>query len=350
MKMTELDKLLRDNIKRLIPYSSARNEFKGDASVFLDANENPYNEPINRYPDPLQTRLKMEIARIKQIAPSSIFIGNGSDEAIDLLIRAFCEPGLDNIVSIDPTYGMYSVCANINNIEFRKVLLTPSFELDVKSLLSATDAHTKIIFLCSPNNPTSNRFSADAIRKVLHTFRGIVLLDEAYIDFSPEEGFLPSLASHPNLVILQTLSKAWGMAGIRLGMAFADAGIIDVLTKIKYPYNINILTLETALRSLSNSMGPQKWISAILQQKILLEKELNSFSFVLRVFPSDANFLLVKFENPRELYQHLAGQKIIVRDRSGMSLCEGCLRITVGTADENARLLEAMKAYQPSQK
>jgi histidinol-phosphate aminotransferase len=348
LTMIKLDRLLRENIKKLIPYSSARNEYKGEASVFLDANENPYNEPVNRYPDPLQTHLKKEIARIKQVAPSAIFLGNGSDEAIDLVIRAFCEPGRDNIVSIDPTYGMYSVCAGVNNVEFRKVLLTPSFELNGESLLSATDAQTKIIFLCSPNNPTSNSFSGESILTVLNQFDGIVVLDEAYIDFSRDKGFLPSLASRPNLVILQTLSKAWGMAGIRLGMAFADPQIIEVLTKIKYPYNINMLTMETALRSLKNSAGPQKWIEAILQQRSLLEKELLSFSFVSRVFPSDANFILVKVDNPRDLYQTLAGQKIIVRDRSGMSLCEGCLRITVGTADENARLLEAMKAYQPS--
>jgi len=348
MTMANLDKLLRENIKKLIPYSSARNEYKGEASVFLDANENPYNEPVNRYPDPLQTQLKQEIARIKKVAPSSIFLGNGSDEAIDLVIRAFCEPGLDNIVSIDPTYGMYAVCAQVNNVEFRKVLLTSSYEPDVESLLAATDAHSKIIFLCSPNNPTSNSFSRECIVTVLNKFEGIVVLDEAYIDFSRDNGFLPSLADYPNLVILQTLSKAWGMAGIRLGMAFADAEIIAVLTKIKYPYNINILTLETALESLKNSAGPQQWIEAILQQRSFLEEELKSFSFVSRVFPSDANFLLVKVGNPRDLYQYLAEQKIIVRDRSSMRLCEGCLRVTVGTAEENAKLLESMKAYQLS--
>jgi histidinol-phosphate aminotransferase len=346
MKMAKLDSLLRENIKKLIPYSSARNEYSGEASVFLDANENPYNEPVNRYPDPLQTHLKKEIARIKKIDPSSIFLGNGSDEAIDLIIRAFCEPKLDNIVSIDPTYGMYGVCAGVNDVEFRKVLLTPSFELDAESLLKATDAQTKIIFLCSPNNPTSNRFSRESIATVINGFEGIVVLDEAYIDFSTDKGFLPSLASHPNLVIMQTLSKAWGMAGIRLGMAFADPKIIDVLNRIKYPYNINILSLETALRSLKNSQGPQKWIEDILQQRNLLEKELSSLSFVRRVFTSDANFLLVKVDDPRDLYQALTRQKIIVRDRSAMSLCEGCLRITIGTAEENALLLEALKAYQ----
>jgi histidinol-phosphate aminotransferase len=346
--MTDLNKLLRENIKKLIPYSSARNEYHGEASVFLDANENPYNEPVNRYPDPLQSRLKEEIARIKHVDPTSVFVGNGSDEAIDLIIRAFCEPRLDNIVSIDPTYGMYGVCASINHVEFRKILLTPSFDLNVDALLSSADASTKVIFLCSPNNPTSNRFSGDAIRTVLRSFEGIVVLDEAYIDFSADRGFLPSLVSHPNLVVLQTLSKAWGMAGIRLGMAFADPTIIEVLTKIKYPYNINILTLETALESLKNSAGPEKWITAIIQQRTMLEKELKAFSFVSKVFPSDANFLLVKVDNPHDLYQFLTAQKIIVRDRSGMSLCEGCLRITVGTENENAKLLEAMKIYQQS--
>jgi histidinol-phosphate aminotransferase len=344
--MADLNQLLRENIRKLVPYSSARSEYKGEASVFLDANENPYNEPLNRYPDPLQVKLKDQITCIKHVAPASIFLGNGSDEAIDLVIRAFCEPQQDNIVSIDPTYGMYKVCADINNIEYRKVLLTPSFELDVESLLARTDDYTKIIFLCSPNNPTSNSFSRENILRILRNFHGIVVLDEAYIDFSSGEGFLPFLPEFPNLVILQTFSKAWGMAGIRLGMAFADSSIIDVLTKIKYPYNINVLTLETALKSLKNSEGKEKWVSAILNQRGILERKLKTFSFVLKVFSSDANFLLVKVNQPREVYQYLVAQKIIVRDRSGVNLCEGCLRITVGTADENARLLEALKAYQ----
>jgi histidinol-phosphate aminotransferase len=344
--MADLNQLLRDNIRKLIPYSSARNEYKGDASVFLDANENPYNEPVNRYPDPLQVQLKEQITCIKNVAPERIFLGNGSDEAIDLVIRAFCEPLQDNIVAFDPTYGMYKVCADINNVEYRKVLLTPSFEPDIELLLESTDDKTKIIFLCSPNNPTSNSFPKEGIIRILKTFKGIVILDEAYIDFSSGQGFLSSLAEFPNLVILQTFSKAWGMAGIRLGMAFADPRIITVLNKIKYPYNINVLTMETALKSLKNTGGKEKWVRSILQQRDILAKELADFSFVLKVFPSDANFLLIKVNHPQEIYHYLVSKKIIVRDRSGASLCEGCLRITVGTPNENARLTEALKEYQ----
>ncbi|MBN2276062.1 MAG: histidinol-phosphate transaminase [Bacteroidales bacterium] len=344
--MTDLNQLLRKNIKNLIPYSSARNEYQGEASVFLDANENPFNEPFNRYPDPLQVQLKKVIARIKNVKPEMIFLGNGSDEAIDLIVRAFCEPGTDNIVAVDPTYGMYKVCADINNVEYRKVLLTPSFEPDVDALMQKTDHHTKIIFLCSPNNPTSNSFSAERIINILKAFDGIVVLDEAYIDFSSGKGFLPSLHEYHNLVILQTFSKAWGMAGIRLGMAFADPGIIAVLSKIKYPYNINILTLKTALESLKDTSGKEKWVSSIIQQRDVLEKELKSVPFVLHVFPSDANFLLIKVNRPRELYQFLVSKRIIIRDRSSVSLCEGCLRITIGTAAENRKLTEALKTYQ----
>lgn len=347
--MADINQLLRENIRKLIPYSSARNEYKGEAAVFLDANENPYNVPLNRYPDPLQVQLKEQIARIKKIETEKIFLGNGSDEAIDLVIRAFCEPRHDNIVAIDPTYGMYKVCADINNVEYRKVLLTPSFEPDLDALLKRTDAKTKIIFLCSPNNPTSNSFSKESIIRILKTFKGIVVLDEAYIDFSSGSGLLPSLGEFPELVILQTLSKAWGMAGIRLGMAFADPLIIAVLTKIKYPYNINVLTLETALKSLKNNPGKEKWVTSILQERDILAKTLTNLSFVLKVFPSDANFLLIKVNRPREIYQYLVSKGIIVRDRSGASLCEGCLRITVGTPDENERLVKALKKYQEIQ-
>ena len=344
--MADLNQLLRDNIRKLIPYTSARNEYKGDAAVFLDANENPYNEPVNRYPDPLQIQLKEQIAHIKNVSPEMIFLGNGSDEAIDLIIRAFCEPRTDNIVAVDPTYGMYKVCADINDVEYRKVLLTPAFDPDVESLLEKADDNTKIIFLCSPNNPTSNSFPREGIIRILKAFKGIVVLDEAYIDFSSGKGFLPSLAEFPNLVILQTFSKAWGMAGIRLGMAFADPFIIAVLNKIKYPYNINMLTMEIALKSLKSIQGKEQWVAAILQQREILARELKSFSFIVKVFPSDANFLLVKVDQPREIYQYLVSRKIIIRDRSNASLCDGCLRITVGTPDENARLTEALKEYQ----
>ncbi len=344
--MADLNQLLRDNIRKLIPYSSARNEYKGDAAVFLDANENPYNEPVNRYPDPLQIQLKEQIAHIKNVSPEKIFLGNGSDEAIDLIIRAFCEPRTDNIVAVDPTYGMYKVCADINGVEYRKVLLTPAFDPDIESLLEKADDNTKIIFLCSPNNPTSNSFPREGIIRILKTFKGIVVLDEAYIDFSSGKGFLQTLAEFPNLVILQTFSKAWGMAGIRLGMAFADPFIIAVLSKIKYPYNINMLTMEIALKSLKSIKGKEQWVASILHQRDILARELKSFSFIVKVFPSDANFLLVKVDQPREIYQYLISRKIIIRDRSNASLCDGCLRITVGTPDENARLTEALKDYQ----
>jgi histidinol-phosphate aminotransferase len=344
--MINLNTLLRDNIRRLVPYSSARAEYKGDAAVFLDANENPYNAPVNRYPDPLQVNLKEKIATVKSIDPAGIFLGNGSDEAIDLLIRAFCEPGRDNIVSINPTYGMYKVCADINNVEFRRVLLTSSFELDATSLLDGTDDNTKLIFLCSPNNPTSNSFNRNEILTVIDRFRGIVILDEAYIDFSSGKGFLPDLADFPNLVILQTFSKAWGMAGIRLGMAFADCNIISVLNKIKYPYNINVLTLETALKSLKNTGEKEEWVASIISQREFLEKKLNTLPVIRKVFPSDANFLLVKVSQPREIYQYMVSRKIIIRDRSSVSLCEGCLRITVGTIKENTRLINALKNYR----
>jgi histidinol-phosphate aminotransferase len=344
--MIPLENLLRENIKKLIPYSSARNEYKGDASVFLDANENPFNAPVNRYPDPLQVALKEQIAGIKKIDTGSIFLGNGSDEAIDLIIRAFCEPGRDNIVSIDPTYGMYKVCADINNVEFRKALLTDSFDLNVDALSAKTDQQTKIIFLCSPNNPTSNSFLRKDIEKVIRSFDGIVVLDEAYIDFSKEEGFLPYLSQYPNLIILQTLSKAWGLAGIRLGMAFSDRAVIEVLNKIKYPYNINVLTLQTAVKSLKNTQGKEQWVSTIMDQRKMLEDRLLSFPFVLKVYPSDANFLLIKADQARNIYEYLVSCGIIIRDRSGSSLCDSCLRITVGTADENIRLLEALEGFQ----
>ncbi len=344
--MTEFQQLLRENIRKLVPYSSARSEYKGDAAIFLDANENPYNEPVNRYPDPLQVKLKEQISQVKNIRSDGIFLGNGSDEAIDLIIRAFCEPRQDNIVASEPTYGMYKVCADINDVEYRKVLLNSSFEPEVESLLNHTDDKTKIIFLCSPNNPTSNSYPEESILRIVKSFRGIVVLDEAYIDFSAGKGFLSLLAGLPNLIILQTFSKAWGMAGIRLGMAFADPGIIAVLNRIKYPYNINTLTLETAITSLKERKAKEKWVKIILEQREMLERAMKIFPFVLQIYPSDANFLLVKVDKPREIYHFLASRGIIVRDRSGASLCEGCLRITIGNPEENMRLKEALKTYQ----
>ncbi|PWE01216.1 histidinol-phosphate transaminase [Marinilabilia rubra] len=344
--MKPLEKLLRPNIRDLKPYSSARDEYSGEAAVFLDANENPFNAPYNRYPDPYQRELKKRIASLKKTKPENTFLGNGSDEAIDVAIRAFCEPGVDNIVSISPTYGMYQVAADINNIEVRKVLLKPDFELDPDALLREADEHTKIIFLCSPNNPTGNCFKEEGIRKVLEGFQGIVVLDEAYIDFAPEKSWLPKLEDYPNLIILQTFSKAWGMAGIRLGMGFASTQIINVFSKIKYPYNVNILTQKKALNLLNESQDMEQWVENLLTERARLTKALNQCKFVNKIYPTDANFILLKADAPRDIYNYLVGNKIIIRDRSNVALCEGCLRITVGTQEENKKLLAALEGYQ----
>lgn len=343
--MQSIDQFLRPNILKLKPYSSARDEYSGQKAVFLDANENPYNAPYNRYPDPHQRALKEKIASLKNIPANSIFLGNGSDEAIDLLIRAFCEPGLDNIVSISPTYGMYQVAADINGIEVRHVMLTDDFHLEVNAIITATDTHSKLLFLCSPNNPSGNCFSREAIREILQQFPGIVVLDEAYIDFAPHKSWLPELHNHPRLVILQTLSKAWGMAGIRLGMAFAHPRIIEVMGKIKYPYNVNMLTQNKALELLNQTSQTQTWVEELRSEREKLALELTNFSFTKKVYPSDANFLLVKVEAPKKLYNFLVEQKIIVRDRSNVPLCEGCLRITVGTPTENRALLQALERF-----
>ncbi len=341
--MKSIADLLRPNIKNLKPYSSARDEYNGDAAVFMDANENPFNDPYNRYPDPHQRELKKQIAKIKEVEPENIFLGNGSDEAIDLVIRAFCEPGIDNIVSISPTYGMYQVAADINNIEVRKVLLTPEFELDTQSLLNAADNHTKILFLCSPNNPTGNCFQEDAIQNLLEQFQGIVVIDEAYIDFAPTKSWLPRLDEYPNLVILQTFSKAWGMAGIRLGMAFSQPSVINVFSKIKYPYNVNTLTQKKALELLSRDNKMKAWVNDLLKERTKLIAELQELPFIHKIYPTDANFILLKVENAKDIYNFLVENKIIIRDRSTVALCEGCLRITVGTPEENAALLNALK-------
>ncbi len=343
--MTDILNLLRSNIRTLVPYSSARDEYKGEEAVFLDANENPYNQPLNRYPDPLQVKLKARIASIKQVKPGQIFLGNGSDEAIDLLFRAFCDPGTDNVVAIKPTYGMYKVCADIHNVEYREVLLTSDFQADVKQLLAAADSHSKMLFLCSPNNPTSNSLEAADILALIRQFQGIVVLDEAYIDFSTRPSMAAKLREHPNLVILQTFSKAWGMAGIRLGMAFASETLIGVLNKIKYPYNINILTQRAALQVLSGPSQRDAWITLILNERSRLQQALSGLPLVKQVLPSDANFLMVQFEQPREVFDFLIARKIIVRDRSRVPLCEGYLRITIGTPLENDLLLQALKDF-----
>ena len=338
-----IEKLLRKNIAALKPYSSARDEYTGEAMVFLDANENPFNHPYNRYPDPLQRAVKQKISNLKMIPVENIFMGNGSDEPIDLLIRAFCEPGTDNIVTIDPTYGMYQVAADISDVELRKVSLTADYELDEKALLAATDKNTKLIFLCSPNNPTGNILDKESVLNVLTSFKGLVIVDEAYIDFAPGKSLLKELNNFANLVVLQTFSKAWGMAGIRLGMAFASADIIKVLNKIKYPYNLNILSQEKALELLDKKQQVEDWVQLLIKERKRMEEELSAFPFVVKVHPSDANFLLVKMYDSKGIYDYLVEEGIIVRDRSKVHLCEGSLRITIGSEEENNTVLNALK-------
>lgn len=338
----DIDKLLRNNIRSLQPYSCARDEFKGEASVYLDANENPYNAPYNRYPDPLQWQVKEQISVVKNVPSENIFLGNGSDEPIDLLFRAFCEPRIDNVVAIEPTYGMYKVSAGINDVEYRKVLLDENFQFSSDKLLDACNLYTKIIWLCSPNNPTGNSLNQVEIVKLLDLFEGIVVLDEAYIDFASEKSFTEKLSEYPNLVILQTFSKAWGSAAIRLGMAFASVEIIAVLNKIKYPYNINILTQQQALLALNNAGQVKKWVQTLLNEREILIKKLNQLSIVQHIYPTDANFVLVKVSDANGIYQTLVNKGIIVRNRNNVSLCNGCLRISVGTPDENKILMDEL--------
>jgi len=337
----DFDRLLRGNIRNLKPYSSARDEFSGEAAVFLDANENPYNSPWNRYPDPHQRILKEKVGEIKHVPTEKIFLGNGSDEPIDLLFRAFCEPAKDNVVSINPTYGMYKVAADTNNISVNLVPLTADFELDAGSVLAAVTPETKIIFLCSPNNPTGNALDNSGILQIINNFNGLVVVDEAYIDFCAEKSLLPNLDKYPNLVILQTFSKAWGMAGLRLGMAFASEKIIEVLSRIKYPYNLNILTQQKGLELLAGEQLKNEWVSIILKEREKMIRNLLTYPFVIKVFPTDANFVLVHVHDPRGIYNYLVEEKIIVRDRSSIALCEGCLRISIGSPGENATLMEA---------
>lgn len=340
-----IEKLLRENIRSLQPYSCARDEFKGEASVYLDANENPYNAPFNRYPDPLQWEVKEQISKIKQVPAENIFLGNGSDEPIDLLYRAFCEPRVDNVVAIEPTYGMYKVSAAINDVEYRKVLLDNDFQFSAEKLLAATNLYTKIIWLCSPNNPTGNSLNRDEIIKLLTSFDGIVVVDEAYIDFASDASFSEKLIQFPNLVILQTFSKAWGSAAIRLGMAFASLEIIAVLNKIKYPYNINILTQKQALKALQNAEQVKEWVKTLLAERTVLVEALQQLPFVQHIYPTDANFVLVKVDDANAVYQYLVNKSIIVRNRNTVSLCLGCVRITVGTPEENKILLEELMQF-----
>lgn len=345
MANINVNAITRENIRAMKAYSSARDEFQGEASCFMDANENPYNSPLNRYPDPHQRILKKEISRLYNIDDSGIFLGNGSDEAIDLLFRAFCIPGKSNVISMDPSYGMYEVCAAINDIEFRKVLLRNDFSLDADAILAAADENSRLVFLCSPNNPSSNLLDKNSILKIVRNFKGIVVLDEAYIDFSGFEGMLPEVKNNNNLVVLRTFSKAWGMAGVRLGMAFADKEIIEILTRIKYPYNVNQLSQDIMLEHIKKNGLKNKWVEEIVKARKFLEKELLKIDTVLEVYPSDANFLLVKTKDPKRIYNFLKDKGIIVRDRSAVSLSEGCLRITVGTESENDTLLKALIQY-----
>jgi histidinol-phosphate aminotransferase len=341
----DVSKWVRPNILKLKPYSSARDEFSGEAMVFLDANENPFNKPFNRYPDPLSRELKNRIASLKGVSAGMIFLGNGSDEPIDLIIRLFCEPGIHNIITFEPTYGMYQVAADIHNIPVVKVKLSEDYQLHADELLDMVNQNTRIIFLCSPNNPTGNALDERVIHKIVTEFNGIVVLDEAYIDFAKEYSWLSRLDKFPNLIILQTLSKAWGMAGIRLGMAFCQPEIVGLLNKIKYPYNLNILTQQKALELLENEDMKESWVRLILEEKRKLEQALTGISFVKKVFPSDANFLLVKLDDASSVYRYLIQKGIVVRDRSRIMLCENSLRITVGTPEENKVLIDTLNEF-----
>jgi len=343
----DLNKILRDNIKKLKPYSSARDEFKGEASVFLDANENSHGSPLtenyNRYPDPLQWNVKQKLSKIKGVPPQNIFLGNGSDEAIDILFRAFCRPGVDNVIIPSPTYGMYEVSANINDVEIKKVPLTENYQLNLDAISEAVNENSKLIYLCSPNNPTGNSFFREDIEVILNNFEGLVVIDEAYINFSKQRSFISELTEYPNLVVLQTLSKAWGLAGLRVGMAFASEQIINVFNKVKPPYNINAVSQKLALEALENTNKINDWIKVTVAERDELMKSISQLAFVQKVYPSDSNFVLVKMKDPKSVYDLLVNKGIIVRDRSKVDLCEGCLRITIGTKEENVVLLNTLK-------
>lgn len=352
-----LDTLVRENIRKMTAYSSARHEFSGAATVFLDANENSFGSPLpatngeglgvsyNRYPDPLQLKVKEKLSSIKGLPAKNIFLGNGSDEAIDLLFRIFCEPGKDNVLIFPPTYGMYEVCAEMNDVQLKKIPLTKEFQLDLEAIENAIDPFTKLIFICSPNNPTGNSINRADVELILNNFTGLVVIDEAYINYSKQRTFTPELTEYPNLVILQTLSKAWGLAGLRLGMAFAIEPVINYLNKVKYPYNLNTATQQLVLEALENVSIVNEWIQTTVQQRELLKEELLELSFTEIVYPSDANFLLAKMKDARKIYEFLSSKGIIVRDRSKVILCDDCLRITIGTPEENQQLITALKEY-----
>ena len=349
--MFDLNNLVRENIKKLVPYSSARDEFSGDAKVFLDANENSLGSPLlkwyNRYPDPHQHKLKEAISKIKGIAPEHIFLGNGSDECIDLFFRCFCNPGKDNVIICPPTYGMYEVSANINDVQVKKALLTDDFQLDLINLENIIDEHTKIIWICSPNNPTGNSLNRNDIELLLNNFDGLVVIDEAYINFSKQKSFIQELTDYPNLAVMQTFSKAWGLAALRLGMAFASTEIIMLLDKVKPPYNINQATQELALKALEEVDQVNEMIHELVNMRNALAEVFEKIPTVENVYPSDANFILVKIKHARKLYEFLLTKGIVVRDRSTVKLCEDCLRITIGTEQENTALIDAIYEWLP---
>lgn len=344
--MKPLKELTRPNIWNLAPYSCARNEYSGkQASVFLDANENPYNSPCNRYPDPLQLELKARISAIKGVPAENIFLGNGSDEAIDLLYRCFTRPGKDNVVAIEPTYGMYRVCADINDVEYRTVMLDDKYQLDADAVLAACDDNTKAIWLCSPNNPTGNCLDRGAMMKIISSFQAIVVVDEAYGDFTREPSMAAELKSHPNLIVLNTMSKAWACAGLRLGMAYASKEIVDIYNKVKYPYNVNILTQQKALEMLRDPYQVDSWVHTLRTERDRVIEAFKVLPVCEKVYPTDANFFLARMTDATGIYNYLVDNGIIVRNRTNVALCHNCLRITIGTRSENAQLLGALRTF-----
>lgn len=344
--MRPLDELLRPNIARLEPYSCARNEYTGsEAHVFLDANENPYNSPYNRYPDPLQTEVKAALSKVKGVKPEQICLGNGSDEIIDLIYRCFCRPRQDNVVAIEPTYGMYRVCADINDVEYRSVSLDEQFQIHADRILKRCDNNTKIVWLCTPNNPTGNALDHEEMAAIADSFDGIVAIDEAYSDFSKQPTFRTEISKRPNMIVLNTMSKAWGSAAIRLGMAFAQKPIIDVFNKVKYPYNVSLLTQNYALEMLKDPFEVEKWIKTILSERDRLMSAFAQLPFCEKIFPTDANFFLTRVSDAQAIYDYLVGHGIIVRNRTNVALCHNCLRITTGKKSENSELLAALRQY-----
>ncbi len=337
--MKPLKDLVRKNIWELKPYSCARDEFKGEASAYLDANENPYGAPYNRYPDPRQTALKEKISKIKGVPANQIMLGNGSDEPIDLIYRIFCEPGVDNVVAIEPTYGMYGVCADVNNVEYRRIQLDEKFDINGRNTITAMDEHTKVMWFCSPNNPTGNLLTRNKMAFMCYNFPGIVVIDEAYVDFSSQDSWLKTLNQFPNLIVLQTFSKAWGMASVRCGMAFASPAIIELFNKVKYPYNINLLTQQFVSERLDHIDDMKAQVQEILAERSRMAEELQKLECVETVYPSEANFLLVKVDDANARYKKLVESGVIVRNRTTVQLCEGCLRITIGSQTENNQLL-----------